>query len=255
MFYLVWHWHILWFFRVALVSFLFATAIQRKLFRQLPFFFTFIAWLAAFGIIMISMDYAPSITKAQYDDAYLVDTAGETALSFLLLYELLCRRLRDYPAIAEIGAHTFRVTAIGLALLAIALAWYIPAGSPVPLLPIQSLMIRSIRTLHCGLLIFIFAFCSYFRLPWRSRAFGFSLGLAWYMGSSLAINALRSQLESWEKTRVTYALYFSNEVACIIAALIWLAYLLIPETESDEPSQPPPDSDLPSWNQELRRLS
>jgi len=75
------------------------------------------------------------------------------------------------------------------------------------------------------------------------------------MGSSLAIQAMRTQLAPLGKTLSTYALNFANEVAFIIAALIWLTYLLMPDTESDEPRQPPPDSDLPAWNQELRRLS
>ena len=249
------HWHVLWFVRAGVMALLLVTATQRKTYHQFPVFFTFLSWIGLSSIIMLWMDYAPSISTKQYDNAYEIEVLGETALGFMVLYELLRLRLQDYPAIAKVGMSIFRGAIVILAFITIALAAYIPVGSLVPHIPVQSLMFRSVRTLHCGLLLCIFAFCSYFRLPWRSRLFGFSLGLGWYMGSSLAIQAMRTQLAPLGKTLSTYALNFANEVAFIIAALIWLTYLLMPDTESDEPRQPPPDSDLPAWNQELRRLS
>jgi len=90
------HWHVLWFVRAGVMALLLVTATQRKTYHQFPVFFTFLSWIGLSSIIMLWMDYAPSISTKQYDNAYEIEVLGETALGFMVLYELLRLRLQHF---------------------------------------------------------------------------------------------------------------------------------------------------------------
>lgn len=249
------HWHALWFVRSTLVGFLFCVVMYRRVPRELPLFSALIGWLAMCGIVMLWMDYSPLISVAAYAHAFVVDMAVETILVFGALFELLRYRLHDYPRLGNPGLSGFKWVVLALLFVGIVLAWYIPVGKPWPLVPVQALVIRTIRTLECGLLLFISVFCTYFHLPWRKYTLGTTVGLAFYTGSSLAMNSIRSQIEPYGKDLTRYILDFSNEIVYIISAVIWLAYILIPEKINEPPSSGVPPHDLGAWNRELGRLS
>ena len=251
MYLLLSNWHVLWFVRVAIVVVLFCVVMYRRVPRELPLFSALIGWLAFAGMVMLWMDYSPLISAAEYRRGINIDTAVENTLAFAAVYELLRNRLRDYPRLNDSGMSAFRWLAIILAIMGIALAWYIPVGQPWPIVPVRALLIRTLRTLECGLLLFIAAYCSYFRLPWRKYTLGITIGLAFYMGSSLAMNAIRAQIEPYGKTFTRYALDFSNEIVYITSAVIWLAYLLVPEEGTEPTSSNFPPHDLGAWNREL----
>jgi hypothetical protein len=249
------HWHVLWFVRATLLVFLVCVVIKKDVHRDFPFFSSFIGWLAVCSTIMLWMDYSPLITSPEYNVGLIVEMIGETFLSFALLYELLRISLHDYPRLKNPGMSGFRWMVITLAAVGIALAWYIPVGSPWPLVPTQALVFRTIRTLECGLLLFVTAFNTYFRLPWRKYSLGITVGLSFYMGSSLAMNAIRSQIEPRTKGLTQSILAFSNETVYIVSVLIWLIYLLAAQPTSDPSDTNVPPHDLGAWNRELGRLS
>jgi len=255
MFFLFSHWHVLWFVRASLMAILFCLVFKQRIHRDFPLFSAFIGWLAFCGIAMLWMDYAPAITEAQYNVGYEVDSIVDVSLAFAVLYELFRYRLDSYSDLSGAGLSTFRWATIGFIFIAIGLAWYIPIGHFRPLVPTQALILRTVRTLQCGLLLSICVFCEYFRLPWRGRSRGIAIGLGLYLSTSLALNALRTQLSPYKGVPLRSMMDFLNEVAYLITVLVWSVYFLRPEEAVQNLSPQLPEEDLRAWNQELSRIS
>ena len=253
--------HIAWFTRVILSVALFLVIIKRRLHRQFPLFAAYAGWIAIAGVVLIVINYASFVSGKQYFAGVAIGNAVETVLAFAIIYQMFVQRLHQYPAITKLGNAAFRVTTLMLIIVAVVLAWFAPGLGNNYLTSLYSVVERSLRTLQCGQLIFLFLFFGYFRLSWRSRVFGIALGLGILSSTTLAIDAIRSQLavtRTW--TPALYALYIASDTTNILALSVWLSYVVLAKEESIKPTYRPPagdplpDHDLETWNRELGRL-
>lgn len=255
-------WHIVWFARVTLTLALFLVIITRQLYRQSPLFSVYAGWIAASGTALVAMNYAPFVSGYQYFAGVVISNGVEEALAFAIIYQIFAQRLRHYPVVKDLGSFAFRATTVVLLVTAVALAWLVPGQAPSQLFSAYSVIQRTARALQCGQLVFLFLFCFYFRLSWRSRAFGIALGLGILSSGSLAVNAIRCQIASgkmWNPSEYTLALV--NDSTYLVAVVVWLSYLLAAEETPQTPDQLPrgpagslPEHDLETWNRELERL-
>lgn len=113
---------------------------------------------------------------------------------------------------------------------------------------------RTVDTLQCGLLVFLFGFWAYFRLSWRSHAFGIAVGLGTLISVNLATAAIRSQIEPATPTLGSNLCTLVGEASNLGCVLLWLAYILSPERPQQPVVRSLPEYDLENWNQELRRF-
>lgn len=246
-------WHILWFTRIILSFVLCLVIFRRQLNKQFPLFTAYVVWLSVAGTALVAMNYARSVSGYQYFVGVAISDAGEAVLSFIIIYQMLVHTLRRYPPLSDLGNSAFRVATLIFLAGAVALAWLVPGRAPNVWLARFSIVQRTEHLLQCGQLIFLFLFCGYFRLSWRSRAFGIALGLGIVISASMAVHALRSQITSVQWDATEYALAITNDGAGLIAVLVWLSYMLAAEP------RPPmtrglPEHDLDTWNRELGRL-
>jgi hypothetical protein len=247
-------WHIVWFARVTLSLVLFLVVIRRQLYKQVPLFAIHSGWTALAGMAVLAMNYAPFVSGNRYFTGTAVSNGVEAVLAFAIIYQIFSQRLHHYPSVRDLGSAAFRVSTLVLLAAVLALAWLAPGPGPRYWTSFSSVIQRSARTLQCGQLVFLFLFCNYFRLSWRSRTFGIALGLGILTSSSLAINAIQSQLMSAGLRRIEYITGLANESAYLIAVLVWLSYILAPEQTPEPPDGPLPPHDLETWNRELERL-
>jgi hypothetical protein len=259
-------WRIVWYARVTLSLILFLVVIIRKTYREFPLFSIHSAWFALAGAAVLAVDHSPRFDGHQYFAAVAISNGGEAVLAVAIIYQMFTQRLKQYPAVRNLGNAAYRVSTLLLVVVAVALAWFSPGLGPGQWTSIYSVIDRTVRLLQCGQLLFLFLFFRYFRLSWRSRAFGIAVGLGILSSSSLAVNAIRSQaVPGHTMTFTWYLLALASDATSIIAVAVWLTYFLAPERvppedtfKSGDDSHPPdsklPEHDLETWNRELQRL-
>jgi hypothetical protein len=256
--------HIVWFARVTLTVVLLVVIVRRQLYKQFLLFAVHSAWIAVAGVTLIAMNYASSVSGYQYFAGVAVSNGLEAALAFGIIYEIFAQRVHHYPLVKDMGSFAFRASTLIFVAIAVGLAWLVPGHGPSQLASAYLILQRTARTLQCGQLVFLLLFCGYFRLSWRTRSFGIALGLGILCSTSLAINAIHSQIapgRMWSLSENMLGLV--NESTYLVAVIVWLFYCLAPE-QASRPTDPPKDDppinaslsehDLEPWNRELGRL-
>jgi hypothetical protein len=248
-------WHLVWFTRVTLSLVLFLVIITRQLHRQFPLFALYSGWISVAGMAVLAVNYARFTNGYDYFVAIAVSNGVEAVLGFAIIYQMFAERVRRYPAISGMGKSVFRAVTLFFVIIAVVFAWLSPGLGSSHLISLYSVTQRTVRTLQCGQLVFLFLFCGYFRLSWRSRAFGIALGLGILSSTSLAVNAIHSQIATanvWNQSE--YLAGLVNDSTYLIAVLVWLSYMIAPEPALQPTDGPLPPHDLETWNRELKRL-
>lgn len=247
-------WHIVWFLRVSFSCALVLVIVRHQIYRQFPLFAIHSAWIAVAGSALVAMNYAPFVSGYQYLVGVAVSNGVEAVLAFAIIYQMFAQTVQRYPRVGSLGVFSFRGITLALVAIATVLAWSAPGGGAGQLTSIYSVIQRTMRTLQCGQLVFLFLFCGYFRLSWRTRTFGIALGLGILTSISLATSAIHSQIPAGQWSAPVYALALLNDSGSLAAVLVWMFYLLAPEQASLPLDEPASRHDLENWNQELERL-
>jgi hypothetical protein len=232
--------------RVLLLAVL-AILIRRRLYREFPFFFAYVAQEIVQSIVMIALYESPAITGDQYTIAYSIAFGVRTAFSFGIMYEIFTHMFRSYVVVERWGRAIFRWAAILLLLFGFGLALYTGSYGPRLVFVVQ-LLNRTASILQCGLLCGLFIFSSHLGLSWRSPIFGIAFGIGILASADLIASAIRSQTGLAFQTPLNYftlAIYH----CCV---MVWVFYLFAPERRYAAAALP--QHDLETWNLELERL-
>jgi hypothetical protein len=246
--------HVFWFASVPCQGFLFAMLVRRRLHLQFPMFTLYTAWGGLQTATLLTVNYSPLFSGNDYFHAFVTGAIGEAALSFFVIYEVFHYVTSNYPAADDLGATLFRWTTVLLLLLTIVLAWYAPAKGAGHVMAVYYLLQRTISLLQCGLLILLFVFSRVLSLSLRSYAFGIALGFGISASVSLAVFAVRSQIEGTTYNPSTDVLTLISEGRNLVCIFIWIAYLFAEEHKPQAPRPRLPKHDLDNWNQELEGL-
>lgn len=241
-------WHFLWLAPVALQVLLAIVMIRRKLHREFPAYFAYTVFTALFSSLLFWFDHADWVSVKQYKYSEWVDEIGCIVLRFAIIHEIFSVVLRSYPALRRLGLILFRCLAVVLLLISIMLSTYGNKTGIPPIVQGLAILDRSVAIVQSGLLAFLFAFASYFRLSWRNFVYGIALGLGIFSSVQLATSALRAGQGVGNGPFDIFVMGTYN-----ICVLIWVAYAFVPERQL-APVSKPPEHDLRSWNYELQRL-
>jgi hypothetical protein len=215
----------LWIAPAAVFLCLAAVMLRRKLHKELPLFFAFVAIQVADFAIMFT---AHQMSQRDYFYAYWTLAALGIAISFGVLYEVFTGVFRPYAGLREFGSVLFRWAAMVLALAAILLA---ANSRPVPgstrvFATIMNLM-RSLELMQCGLVLLMLLCSSYLGITLRHRIFGIALGFGIIAAVDLIVVAVLSNFGLQAKTFVQ----ISKMVAYNLSALLWMGYVYAGEVE------------------------
>ena len=114
----------------------------------------------------------------------------------------------------------FRAAAAVLLLTAIAVVARAPQDGTLQLLSRVHLLDLGVSVVQSGLLLVLVGFSSYFRLSWRSFAYGIGLGLGILASVDLATETMRV----WTGYVAGYAFDFVTMATYHCCVLIWLVY-------------------------------
>jgi hypothetical protein len=222
--------------------------LRRGLHRNYPMFFLYALWQVVFTPLLFVLDHLSSVTIPQYQFFYWVDEVGSILLRFAIIYEVFTVLLRPYRTLKQLFAILMSVGLIGLLLASVLVAAYGPSAAHADwIVGSMFLLDRAVAVVQCGLLVILFVLSSYFHLSWRSYVFGIAIGFAVFSATQIATSALLAEGPQSE------SMNFVIMSAYHVCALIWAAYLLIPERAATEVKNVPA-LDLESWNRELERL-
>jgi hypothetical protein len=242
-------WHYLWVAPHVLQVAIVVIMIRRRLVREFPVFLTYTIFQIVIGGSLFVMDHSSAVSAAQYINAQWVDTIGSVVLRFALIYEIFSRIFDPYPALAKLGRLLFRWGVVVLMLVAVVVAAYAP-NDPTPFISGIHVVNCAVSLMQCGLLVFLFLFSSYFGLSWRNYVYGIAAGLGIFSSVNLATAALRIDTGA---AAGSYSLDFVTMATYHCCVLIWLVYMLAPETARRGVKQLP-DNNLEQWNTEMQRL-
>jgi len=217
--------------------------LYRRLYRDLPIFFTYTIFLLVRSLILHAMDRY-SLT---YFYSYYATEAIAWALGLAVIQEVMQHLLAPYHAVQHLVILLFRWGAALLILIAVLTAYNGP-GLQVERLYSHILMFeRGVRIVQVGLLSLLFIFARAMRLRWPHYVFGIALGFAIFTSVELALVTMRTY-DIW--THTLFAIL--NPTAFVVAQGVWLYYLAAPEHAPAYQPQSPPQ--MEGWNFALAEL-
>lgn len=261
-------WHYLW---VAPNVYLFVLGLfiwRRGLNRQIPAFVAF-ALISSPGQLSVYLaDVVPFVSPGAFWRIDWVSLSLEALLKFFIIGEVFSRVFSPYPSVSKVGKYLLSTVGALLVLIAALVAGLSRGDSTFRLISGAHLLELTVFMVQCGLIVFLFLFAGYFRMPWDRISFGILLGFGVAACVHLATWATMTNLELSIHQRTL--LDFLNMATFHVTVLIWYYYLLIskkkpkipPKDNSDDRGSHSPSSgdttdlenSLHEWNRELERL-
>ena len=240
---------IFWFAAAWGLIFLVGLMLRKKLHREFPVFFAFVAaecvdsWL---GMLVKSVSY-----KAYFVEYYAV-AAVTSILGFAVLREVFLHIFRPYDALRNFGKMLFRWSAAVLILIATVMTI---SSAPLTNAPIVNFILtldRSVRLMQCGLVIFLYLFARQLGLTERHRVFGISLGFGVFASVHLMTVTLTALFPAVTSSHAMYLLNVPYQLAWLLTVAVWSVYMYRPEPERRRATV----LELPeSWNYTLAGIN
>jgi len=217
---------------------------HRKLYRELPVFFSYLVYMCVRTIVSRGFMGSPN-----YFYAYWVGDLVSMALGFAVIYELFASVLQDYEAIRNLGFLLYKWSAVVLLFVAVISCATTQGSETNQWVAALLTLERGVRIVQCGLLAFLFLFARYLGLSWRNYAFGVALGFAVFVSVELVVTAAR-----WHSgTGGQEMYYWLKPLSFDCATMIWAGYVLQREPKTNVRPRLSP-SELDNWNLALRYL-
>ncbi|MDP9267527.1 MAG: hypothetical protein M3P27_04275 [Acidobacteriota bacterium] len=235
---------VVWWAGMALQAGIVCALAYRRLYRDLPIFFTYTVFLIVRSLVLY---FVLRPFPLGYFYGYWGAEIVAWALGLAVIQEVLEHLLRPYHAVQHLALMLFRWGAALLVLMALLMAYAGP-GLEVDRLLTNILMLeRGVRIVQVGLLSLLFVLARAMRLRWPHYVFGIALGLAIFTSVDLALVTVRTHA-IW-----THAVFtIMKPLAFVVAQGVWLYYLAVPERAADYQPQPAPQ--MEGWNGALAEL-
>jgi hypothetical protein len=242
-------WHYLWIAPHALQIIIAIVMVRRGLWREFPVFFAYTLFQIVEEGTLFVLDHRAAITPAHYWRDRWGFLLFEVPLRFAVIFEIFSSVFRNYPGLKRLTHILFRVAAVALLFTAIVVIAHAPDDGTYPILSRVDLLELAVSMMQAGLLLLLVGCASYFGLSWRSPAYGFAFGLGIFASVRLATESVRV----WNGATAGYVFDLVTMATYHCCVVIWLAYLLVPETARRRVKELP-ENTLEQWNAELQRL-
>jgi len=220
--------------------------LRRKLYRDFPVFFMYIAIHAVQGVVGF---FLIRFSQSKYFWFYWGFEGLDAFLTLAVIQEMFSVIFAPYEALQKLGVVVFRWLAVVLCIFAIVTAIASPSGEINSTMNALFILDRSVQVLQLGLVFFLFVFCRVFGMTWRHYVFGIAAGLLTMctIGMiALAIRTHKGQVgNSWFDLvapigytlgTLTWVYYFSSEKSVV-------PLNIVPRTDQ-----------LIAWNQALSKV-
>jgi hypothetical protein len=220
----------------ALEIWLLSIFFRRRLYREFPFFFTYIVSSILIAISRLSVAHNYQV----YFNIFWATAVIYGILALLALYEVFHWVFLEYYSYWR----WFRLVFPGVVTLVLLLSlWYAFKHPPVQASPVISMVLvfgLAVNFIQIGLFLLFFGLVKLFDLSWWTYSFSIVLGFAVAATGSAGAYLLRSDFGTKFNTLVTYA----PPVSYIVAVLLWLIVFRRPEPETKWTLQITPEEAL-----------
>lgn len=184
--------------------------------RKFPVFFSYILCeLVSFAVLFPIQRHGSAFA---YFYGYWICVMISLVLGFKVIHEVFLDVFRPFHTLRDLGTVLFKWAAVVMIFVAIVVAVASPVGQS-PLVQAVTTLQRCVRTIQCGLILFLLFFSRYLGVSWRQYSFGVALGFGSYATVELATNALYfgGQINSpW--------VALLNTMVYTATLLIWVGY-------------------------------
>jgi hypothetical protein len=220
----------LWIAPVPVLVCLAIIMVRRKLHKEFPLFFAFVAVQFADFAINFSAYHQ---SQQLYFCTYWTFAAVGIGFGFAVLYEVFTAVFRPFTDLREFGGVLFRWAAVVLATAALLMS---TSSGPVPGWRVFTVILNAIRSLEimqCGLVLLMLLCSAYLGITVRHRIFGIALGFG-VMGAMDLIAA--AVFASFGSRSLTF-FQLSRMVAFNLSSLVWMGYLHAGEVQRQPTKQ------------------
>jgi hypothetical protein len=219
--------------------------------KRHPFFIYYLLFVALEQFCLYWMDISPAFSAFTWWKTFWVGAIIEALLKFAVIAELLKQLLAPWPSIAKVGRNFISVAGVILVFTAAIAGAYAAPDTSHWLVNGGRVLQETIYLSQAGLILSIFAFAAYFRIPWDRISFSIAIGYGLVWCEHLAIWALISggvvRNRDW--------LDFANMATFHVCILLWLYQLVLTKQPVRKAASIPlPENNLVAWNSELENL-
>ena len=239
-----------WGVQIPLLSLLLVVMWRRHVRRELPLYFTYVAWVLGSSLALAPLNWWRGNPRVYWWLFYTgwVTVAVSMALGFLVIYEMFNSVFKPYAAFRQRGPLMFRWAGASLLLLAAILIYFSPGTEVVRVARALLDLNLVLRFVQAGLLLLIVISVAWLRIPWRQPLLGIALGFGLYAIVEVARMAVRLNTGWWGDQ--LNSLLDPTVYTC--ATIIWTVSLLKKPAEAAVPALP--DTDVEEWNRVLSHL-
>jgi len=242
-------WHYLWIAPHALQLIIAIAMVRRRLVREFPVFFVYtVSQIVAQGTLFI-LDHLPAVSGDQYWEVHWAASLIQIGLRFGVIREIMVYVFRDYHGLGQLTRIVFRSAVVILLFLATAAVAYAPQAGGFLILSRVHVLDLFVDVIQAGLWLVVVALSFHFGLTWRNFPYGIAFGMGIFLTVDVAIEAIRL----WTGFVAGYAFDVVSMATYHCCVIVWLVYLLAPET-ARRTLKDLPKNDLEQWNAELQRL-
>jgi hypothetical protein len=242
-------WNYLWIAPRVLLVIIVAVMLRNRLFRAFPIFFTYSIFQVLEQGILFILDRDRAISAHQYWFVYWLFSLTSISLRFGILWEVFSHIFKDYPGLKRLNRIVFRYAIVVLLLVATTVAAKTSEDGTFHIYSRIHVVDLGVDVMQSGLWLLLITFSSYFRLSLRSFPSGIAFGLSIFSTVDLATEAMRT----WSGFVAGYAFDVVTMATYHCCVLVWLVYLMAPDTLTTKPAELP-EHNLAEWNAELQRL-
>jgi len=225
---------------------------KRRLSSRFRAFFIFAIVSGLGDLAVFAADVHPSVSPENFWRVDWLFLLIESLVKFVVIAEVFSSVLSPYASVSKLGKALISGVGATMVFLAALLAAFSQGDSGVRLIAGFHVVEQTIFVVELGLIVFIFAFAAYFRLPWNRSSFGILFGFGLSTSVYLATWAITNNADPFWPGRTS--LDFLDMSVHHVCVLIWFYYLLVPQRVAAKPAVPLPESNLDLWNRELKRL-
>lgn len=198
---------------------------RRKLHKQFPVFFLFlVAQVANFAV---TYPLWRSGNYKIYFGVYWLGEAVNAVLGFKVIHEIFLDVFRPYHTLKDLGTLLFKWAGVVMLLVSVVVT-FSNSFDQSPLVHALSTLLRSVRIVQLGLILFLLLFSRFLGVSRKQVSFGISLGFGLLAGVELTLFAMNSG--GFVKQGV---LNLINMAAYNVAICIWIGYSLSPKAVRD----------------------
>ncbi len=239
---------LLWGLNLVLKCVLCAVIVRRRLHEEMPIFSWYTIASTVWDMVMIGSLLLLSYWA--YFIAYWVFEGLSILFDCMILIELYRRILSGYEKVRTLGTIILRCSFVLLLMTGFSLMAVRPHASEDMLMGFLLVFSRSVKFMQLGLVVVVFGFVRYFRIPLKRQELGVAVGIGVIAAVNLAAFAVRTHLGLAQAAQMTNAVLMSGYA---VGAMIWIWFLARPEVPLSSEEAPDAGS-LRKWNKTLTEI-